>query len=37
MEDVEMELLKKIAEVEDSIAPESFKAKAGWRTTDVGI
>ena len=33
----DIELLKHIAEVEDSIDPESLAAKLGWRSRDVGI
>jgi len=32
-----IELLKRIAEVEDSIDPESVKGKAGWRNRDVRL
>jgi Holliday junction DNA helicase RuvB len=32
-----IELLKRIAEVEDGIDPESFKGKAGWRNRDVRL
>jgi len=37
MKEGDIELLKHIAEVEDSVDPESFKGKAGWRSRDVGI
>jgi hypothetical protein len=33
----DLELLKCIAEYEDSLAPDTFKAMAGWRPYDVGI
>ena len=32
-----IELLKRIASVEDGIDPESFKGKAGWRNRDVRL
>jgi Holliday junction DNA helicase RuvB len=37
MKEGDIELLKHIADIEDSIDPESFKGKAGWRSRDVGI
>jgi len=37
MKEIDLELLKHIADIEDSIDPESFKGKAGWRARDVGI
>ena len=33
----DIELLKRIAEIEDSIDPESLPGKLGWRSRDVGI
>jgi len=33
----DIELLRQIAEVEDSIDPESLTAKLGWRSRDVGM
>jgi len=33
----DIELLKRIAEAEDSIDPESLPAKLGWRSRDVGV
>jgi len=30
-------LLKRIADIEDGIGPESFEGKAGWRGRDVGL
>jgi len=33
----DLELLKKIARVEDSLDPDSFPSKAGWRSRDVGL
>ena len=35
MEDIE--LLKRIAEVEDNLDPESLAGKLGWRSRDVGV
>ncbi len=32
-----VELLKRIADIEDSVDPKSFKGMAGWRSRDVGI
>jgi len=37
MTESNLELLKQIAEVEDSLEPESLTAKLGWRSRDVGI
>lgn len=37
MKEKDIELLKQIAEVEDSLASESLPAKLGWRSRDVGI
>jgi Holliday junction DNA helicase RuvB len=37
MKEGDIELLKHIAEVEDSLDPESLAAKLGWRSRDVGI
>ncbi|GAH91419.1 unnamed protein product [marine sediment metagenome] len=37
MKETDMELLKQIAEVEDSLDPNSLTAKLGWRSRDVGI
>jgi len=37
MKESDIELLRQIAEVEDSLDPRSFKGMAGWRSTDVGI
>ena len=36
MKEGDIELLKQIAEVEDSIDPESLAGKLGWRSRDVG-
>jgi len=33
----DIELLKRIAEIEDSLDPKSFKGEAGWRFDDVDI
>jgi len=35
--EVDIELLKRIAEIEDGADPESLTAKLGWRSRDVGI
>ena len=37
MKEVDIELLNRIAEVEDTSDPESLAAKLGWRSRDVGI
>jgi Holliday junction DNA helicase RuvB len=37
MKEIDLELLKRIAEYEDSLDPKSFKGMAGWRPQDVGI
>jgi len=37
MKEVNLELLKHIADIEDGIDPKSFKGMAGWRSRDVGI
>jgi len=37
MKEDTIELLKRIADIEDSIDPESFKGKAGWRNRDVRL
>ncbi len=37
MKEVDLELLKRIAEIEDSADPKSFKGMAGWRSRDVGV
>ena len=37
MKETDIELLKHIAEVEDSLDPESLAAKLGWRSRDVGV
>jgi len=37
MKEGDIELLKRIAEVEDSIDPESLAGKLGWRSRDVGV
>jgi Holliday junction DNA helicase RuvB len=37
MKETDIELLRHIAEVEDSLAPDSLPAKLGWRSRDVGI
>jgi Holliday junction DNA helicase RuvB len=37
MKEIDLELLKHIADIEDSIDPKSFKGMAGWRPHDVGI
>jgi len=37
MKETEIELLKRIAEVEDGLDPQSLAAKLGWRSRDVGI
>jgi len=37
MKETEVELLKRIAEVEDGLGPECLAAKLGWRSRDVGI
>jgi Holliday junction DNA helicase RuvB len=36
MKDGDIELLKRIAEFEDNLDPESLTAKLGWRTVDAG-
>lgn len=36
MKEKDIELLKRIAEVEDSLDPESLAGKLGWRSRDVG-
>lgn len=37
MKEKDIKLLKRIAEVEDSLDPESLAAKLGWRSRDVGV
>ena len=37
MRETEIELLKRIAEVEDGLDPECLAARLGWRSRDVGI
>ena len=37
MKESDIELLRQIAVVEDSLAPESLAGKLGWRSRDVGI
>jgi Holliday junction DNA helicase RuvB len=37
MKEIDLELLKRIADIEDSLDPKSFKGMAGWRPQDVGI
>ena len=37
MEEADIELIKHIAEVEDSLDPESLPAKLGWRSREVGV
>jgi Holliday junction DNA helicase RuvB len=37
MKEVDIELLKHIAEIEHSIDPESLAGKLGWRSRDVGV
>ncbi len=37
MKEDNLELLKHIAEIEDSIDPESLPGKLGWRCRDVGL
>ena len=37
MKDSDIELLKKIAEIEDNLDPNSLPAKLGWRSRDVGV
>lgn len=37
MKEKDIELLKQIAEVEDSLDPGSLPAKLGWRSRDVGL
>ncbi len=37
MKEGNLELLKHIADIEDSFDPKSFKGMAGWRARDVGI
>jgi Holliday junction DNA helicase RuvB len=37
MKETDIELLRHIAEVEDSVDPESLAAKLGWRSRDVGV
>jgi Holliday junction DNA helicase RuvB len=37
MKEGDIELLKQIAEIEDSLDPKSLPAKLGWRSRDVGI
>jgi Holliday junction DNA helicase RuvB len=37
MKEADIELLRRIAEVEDSLDPESLPAKLGWRSRDVGV
>lgn len=37
MKETDIELLRHIAEVEDSITPESLAGKLGWRSRDVGM
>jgi len=33
----DIEIIRRIAELEDSTDPKSFKGEAGWRPTDVGL
>ncbi|MBA7465329.1 Holliday junction ATP-dependent DNA helicase RuvB [subsurface metagenome] len=37
MKETDIELLQRIAEVEDNLDPNSLTAKLGWRSRDVGI
>jgi Holliday junction DNA helicase RuvB len=37
MKEADIELLRRIAEAEDSLDPESLPAKLGWRSRDVGV
>ncbi len=37
MKESDIELLKHIADIEDSIDPKSFEGMAGWRSRDVGV
>ena len=37
MKETDIELLKQIAEVEDSLDPGSLAGKLGWRSRDVGV
>ena len=37
MKETDIELLKRIAEIEDGLDPNSLTAKLGWRSRDVGI
>lgn len=37
MKEGDIELLRRIAEIEDGLDPESLTAKLGWRSRDVGI
>jgi len=37
MKESDIELLKHVAEVEDSLDPESLAGKLGWRSRDVGV
>jgi Holliday junction DNA helicase RuvB len=37
MKEGDVELLKRIAEVEDNLDPESLAGKLGWRSRDVGV
>ena len=37
MKETDIELIRHIAEVEDSIDPESLAGKLGWRSRDVGV
>jgi len=37
MKEEDIELLKRIAEIEDGLDPESLAGKLGWRSRDVGV
>lgn len=37
MKEVDIEVLKRIAEIEDNLDPASLQAKLGWRSRDVGL
>ena len=37
MKETDIELLRHIAEIEDSLDPESLAGKLGWRSRDVGV
>ncbi len=37
MKETSLELLKRIADIEASLDPKSFKGMAGWRSRDVGV